>query len=280
MFDNPVEVAFDDEPAPTVETTPFPPLPDIAKSAPAVSDDIVPDFSALRMRDDSPLVENIRALVSPLSEFHVVNQETYNGAAQIVQQLMAGEKWVHDEYDEDCRTLDRLHKKWTGKRAMRLGMIEPHRRRIQIEMGAWEDEQERKAREEARRLEEKARAKAEAEREQEAQSAEQSGEFEEAEAIREAPFQTPVVSTTALTPSFATGARGRRLSGPQRNVVEVTDLKALVLAVAEKLKNPKLAGPPLSILKIDQAELNRFVSIASEWAGCAVVKVRGSSRNL
>lgn len=147
-------------------------------------------------------------------------------------------------------------------KARHRGPLEQAEATNKAEIARFVDARDRAAKEaEAKRLAEQKRLEdaAAAKRADDISALADAGKTDEAAALAAKPLPQPVQTVTpkalAATAPKATGITTSKVAK-----ATVTDLTALIIAIANKVEHPELAGPPLDLLAVGKAKLNAWAT--------------------
>jgi septum formation inhibitor MinC len=169
-------------------------------------------------------------------------------------------------------------------KAKHRGPLEQAEATNKAEIARYVDAQERKVREaEAARIAEQKRQEEQAAEKRAAAVAQlaDAGKPEEAAALASTPLPQP----TAVVASKAQAAAAPKATGVTTSKAPkatVTDLAALIVAVADKLQQPEIAGPPLDVLAVGKAKLNAWATdrLAGPINGIAGIGITNASASV
>lgn len=206
-----------------------------------------PDFpiSIQVKKPDQRLLSSAEQLLAVAQSYRIDSPEVYEAAAADLQEIKGKLKALEEKRVAITKPLNRAIKAVNDLFRKPKELLEQAEALIKRAMSAYDQEQERKRREEQARLEEEARKERER-LEAKAREAEEKGQIEKAEALRESAnaVVAPIVSPATEAPKV-TGIATRGLWKAR-----VTDKAALVRhIVAER---PDL----LSLIEIDASALN------------------------
>jgi hypothetical protein len=173
----------------------------------------------------------------------ITDQETYNGAATVLVEIVAIRKQVQAHHKPIKEATNKAHKTAVAAEKKLLDPLTEAEGYIRKAIGAWDYEQERLRQEEQKRLEAIQRQADEDARLALAQEAEENGA--EAETVDEI-LATPVVMPTAVAKPTFQHASG--ISTRQNWKAEVVDMKALCRAVASGQASAELVQPNMVAL--------------------------------
>jgi len=212
--------------------------------------------------NDADLARERGDLVAQAEALAITSQPEYERAATVLGSIKAYLAQVGETFDPICQATDRSHKLAVAKRREHL---EPGLRAEKIvkdRMGIYVVTEERRAREEAARLEREAREE-ETRRRAEERQAEETARLAEAEALEAAgmghealavlsapmpepdPIPPPPPPTTIARPT-ASG-----ISTPRTWKAKVVNFKALVSAIAA-------GNAPLTLVEVADSELRLY----------------------
>lgn len=179
----------------------------------------------------------------------IATVEDYETVAQIGREAA---KVVREATDFYRPEVEKLHRIWKDKTEERASIVNPAEAVKDVAArltGEWQREQERLRLEEQRRLEAEEREKAEAQMLEEAAALEREGRVEEATMLFETPVPVAPVAVNSSVPKVS------GVSKPRDNwQVEVTDLRALVKAVAD-------GKVPIQAIQPDMSWLNATAKV-------------------
>ena len=182
--------------------------------------------TSLAIPEASAFEKKALAALAQANAMTVTSEPEFQAAAVYVQGLKAYQKELDSTFDEAIAAAHASHKAIVAAKKKHYEPIAQAETVVKAKLITFQQEMERKQREEQRRLEEEARKRAEDEILAEAHAAERSGDKSAAEAILASPVAPLAVVAPKLTPTVS-GASFRDSYG-----AEVVDLMALVKAVA------------------------------------------------
>jgi hypothetical protein len=104
---------------------------------------VVKEPAAFTARDDAAITAQLTRTVEAVRLLKVTDHASYAQAGEDLLALKQLEQGVHEHYDEDCATANKLHKSLTGKRTAALNIISLARQYITAQRTTYSDEQER-----------------------------------------------------------------------------------------------------------------------------------------
>lgn len=220
---------------------------------------------AIKIVETNEVENKALDIVSQANAVQVTNSETYTAAGILWKSIGDMIKEVKDTFDPICDAAHKAHKAATEKRAKYLDPLTNAQKSVKSLMSAYDAEQERIRREEQRRLEEEARKQEEERLLQEALAAEEDAKRngatnEEAEAEAAAIIEQPVYVAPVVVPKATPKLQG----GPVYREVwaaQVTDIKALCLAIAHGKASPECVLPNMPALNRMAVALKQTLAI-------------------
>lgn len=174
----------------------------------------------------------------------ISTNEEYVQATEFVKGLKKLEKEIKDTFSEPKDLAFKAHRSIVAAESKHLEPIQEATRILNPKVAGYLEEQDRKRREEEKRLQDEARKREEDERLATALQAEKEGQKQEAEAILSVPTPVPAVVLPKSTPKVDGTSMSYRYSA------QVTDIMALIKFVAA---NPRY----VSFLQANTVALNR-----------------------
>jgi len=220
---------------------------------------------ALKIVETNEVETKAVDIVEQAKAVMVKDNETYTAAGYLWKQIGDMIKEVKDTFDPICDAAHKAHKAATEKRAKYLDPLTNAQKSVKKLMSDYDAEQERIRREEEARLAEIARKEEEerllqeailAEEEAKRNGATQEEAAQEASAIiNEQVYVAPVVVPKA-TPKLHGGPVYREVWSAQ-----ITDIKALCLAVAQGKASPECVVGNMPVLNRMAAALKKTMNI-------------------
>ena len=196
----------------------------------------IPDLAPLTAAPD--LMQRATALV-------VTNNDEREKALNVCKHLRAKERAVESALKEAIDSANKTHKVLTNlRRGMMLAFANP-RKLIEPKITTFEEEEERKARAEKKRMEEEATKQGEEIQVAMAAEAEAAGDSDVAESIISSPAAVPMVDSPAGPPRVEGAGKTKRPKA------ELISFPGLIRWVAQDIPNRQ------HFLKHDQSALNR-----------------------
>jgi hypothetical protein len=197
------------------------------------------------------IVAELAPFVTAAKQYEVKDVASHEQALTIIKRFRNGERGIEEHFARAKKAASDAHKELVRSIAALVGPIAEARSIMDHKADEYEKEEQRKADEEARRLQEKARKEEEDRKLAEAQAAQDAGDKALAEEIMSEPVTVPVVIVAPAVAEVA-GVSTRILWS-----AEVFDLMALVRFVAanpqwEHLLEPNV--PNLNRLAVAQHE--------------------------
>lgn len=175
--------------------------------------------------------------------------------------LVKNARTAVDEAEETLRNRKTDLAAVREKRAKHRGPLEDAERANKAEIARYVDERDRaiKAAADAQAAAEKRQADAAAEqRAKDITQLADAGKADEAAALAAMPLPQPTMVVTPKAQAEPPKATG--ISTSKVPKATVTDLRALIVGVADKLLEPEKAGPPLDVLTVGKAKLNAWAT--------------------
>lgn len=202
----------------------------------------------------------------------VNDKETFEVAGQMVISLDALTKKINAYWEDPIKKAFEAHRALTAKRAEMLKPVDDRRKNLKNKISAYLTEQERIRQEEQRRVDEERRKREQAEREKlerAAVRAEEKGQDEKAEALREKAedvYVPPVVVVSDIQKTTRTDAG--TITGKKDIQITVTDPKAILKAVVD-------GTLPIGIININETKLKQAIKLAglTRLDGCEIKEI-------
>jgi colicin import membrane protein len=173
----------------------------------------------------------------------ILNRASYEAACEFLKGIKALRTEIAETFDPHIKRAHESHKALLKEKQDAEAPLTEAERITKDALVIFEQAEERKRREEQRRIEAELRRQEEERRLSEAVALEQAGEAAEAEAVLDEPFDVPAVAVAPTTPKVS------GISYRETWSANVTDLHALVQHVAA---HPELSG----LLSANQPALN------------------------
>lgn len=227
---------------------------------------------AIAIPEEAAIVKEVHPYVLAAQELAVRSEEEHGRALEILKALANAERAVKEHYEEPKALAHRTHKAITTAERKILGPILQARSAVNRKVSDYEQEAERKAKEEEERLRKEALAQEQERALTEAIEASEAGDEEFAEAILEEAQSSDVVVRVDPAVSKVDG-----VSTQKRWHAEVVDLFALVNFVAEHKEWLHLLTPHMPSLN-KMAQMQRAaLSVPGVKAVCErTIAVRSS----
>lgn len=210
--------------------------------------------------NEEQLEQDNALVVQQAREMKITSQKSYVTVAEIAKAINARIRAIQDYFKPLKQKIDATKQEVLDKERAAITPLKALLERADREMVSWDQEQDRKRREAERKLNEEAQRKA----------AELAASSEDPETTKELFTATPPIIVPKSTPKV------EGVSYVERWSVEVTDLKALCLAVGQ-------GKQPLTLLLPNLPALNgmaRSLKTAMNIPGAKAVVTRDVSRRL
>ena len=189
--------------------------------------------------------KKIANILSIVKKTEIKDDAQYEKSGNVLDNIALVGKAINAHYDPECDRRNKLHKEATAARSDVASPVKDAYLTWQGKIKAYKSVLDDRIAEEQRKLEEEARRKAEDEKIALAAELEKTGKQVEAEAVIE-DTTPPIIVTPKVMAPVAKGVTVRK-----KWSAEVTDLKALVVAIA--------AGQaPISLVTVDKTALRKF----------------------
>ena len=228
------------------------------------------------MEDEKELKQGLRLVEKKAGEIQVIDQESFTVAGSFILDIDGMIKRIKDYWKSPKDSAFKAHKEITAKENEMLKPLEEKRKAVNLLMSRYATEQERIRQEEQRRINAEREEKERKEREKlekRAAAAEEKGQTEKAEALREKADMV-IIPPVIIVPEVEKTVQTDAGSITQRKDIEVTitDAKKILQAVID-------GRLPIGCVNINETVLKRAIkdNAINALDGCVIRQIVNTS---
>lgn len=274
------------------------PIPDEATATAVLVDDEVPAEVPVQADPVQQLEPKVGAMARLIASTKAIDDASYLVVCEqtkAIKLLIAEVDATFDPLVANARkAADEANAAWEARKgdletvrqtkAKHRGPLEQAEGVNKAEIARFVDERDRKARdaEAARQAEEKRQRESAAEqRAKDVSQLADAGKPEQAAALAAKPLPQPAPTVAAKSQAIA-APKAAGISTSKAPKATVTDLAALVIAVADKVLKPEIAGPPLDLLVVAKSKLNGWATdrVKGPVVGANGIEITGATASV